>query len=110
MNEEIQGTVDSVMNTDVMGTPLRDLLTFEFLAGIAGSILGAIAILIIGFWLAGMVQKRVRRIGDVEGEARLLRAKRLQRGELAVEQARRHEMARPPAHRFKGAFFRALNT
>ena len=64
MNEEIQGTVDSVMNTDVMGTPLRDLLTFEFLAGIAGSILGAIAILIIGFWLAGMVQKRVRRIGE----------------------------------------------
>ncbi len=46
------------------GTSLADILTLEFLAGVAGSILGAIVILVVGFAVAGMLRRRISAIAQ----------------------------------------------
>lgn len=45
------------------GHPLGDYLSIEFLAGIAGSIVGALVLLLIGMMISGWVGRRIRAIG-----------------------------------------------
>ncbi|KAA9007106.1 mechanosensitive ion channel family protein [Histidinibacterium aquaticum] len=57
--------MDSILSTEIwQDTTIGDLLTLEFLAGLLGNVLAAIVILIIGFWIAGRVQRRIERIGE----------------------------------------------
>lgn len=55
--------LSNLMTTEIWnGKTLADLLTLEFLAQIAGSFLGALFILILGFFVAGWAARRVRGI------------------------------------------------
>lgn len=57
--------MQNILNTVLWnGKTIGDVLTIEFLASVAGSILGAVAILIVGFILAGAVRGRLVRIGQ----------------------------------------------
>jgi small conductance mechanosensitive channel len=56
--------VQDLLNTPIWnGKSLADLLTLEFLVGIAGNVVSAIAILIIGFMIAGWLGHRVTNLG-----------------------------------------------
>lgn len=62
--EEVQNTMDSVLTTEIwQGKSLSDLLTLEFLASAAGSLLGAIAILLLGWIVSAWLQRRVSNLG-----------------------------------------------
>lgn len=62
--EEIENTVSGLMGTEIwQGNTLADLLTLEFLASAVGSILGAIAILFLGWVISAWLQKRVSNLG-----------------------------------------------
>ncbi len=62
--EEIENTVSGLMGTEIwQGKTLADLLTLEFLASAVGSILGAIAILFLGWVISAWLQKRVSNLG-----------------------------------------------
>lgn len=57
--------LDQVLNYEIYnGNKVGDYLSLEFLAGIAGSILGALVLIIIGLTLAGFVSRRIRAISD----------------------------------------------
>ncbi|WP_235930239.1 mechanosensitive ion channel family protein [Sulfitobacter sediminilitoris] len=52
------------MTTEIwQGKTLADLLTIEFLASAAGSLLGAVAILLLGWIVSAWLQKRVANLG-----------------------------------------------
>lgn len=52
------------MNTEIwQGKTLADLLTLEFLASVTGSILGVIAILVLGWIVSKWLQHRVQNLG-----------------------------------------------
>lgn len=54
-----------LMNTEIwQGKSLADLLTLEFLASAAGSVLGAIAILLLGWIISAWLQRRVSAVGQ----------------------------------------------
>ena len=56
--------MQDLLNTPIWnGKSLTDLLTLEFLVGIAGNVVSAIAILIIGFMIAGWLGRRVTNLG-----------------------------------------------
>ncbi|MDF3414707.1 mechanosensitive ion channel family protein [Sulfitobacter sp. M57] len=56
--------MDSVLTTELwQGKSLSDLLTLEFLASAAGSLLGAIAILLLGWLVSAWLQRRVSNLG-----------------------------------------------
>ena len=56
--------MQDLLNTPIWnGKSLADLLTLEFLVGIAGNVVSAIAILIIGFMIAGWLGRRVTNLG-----------------------------------------------
>ncbi len=62
--DEVQNTMDSMLTTEIwQGKSLADLLTLEFLASAAGSILGAIAILLLGWIVSAWLQRRVANLG-----------------------------------------------
>lgn len=62
--EQVGNTFDSLMTTEIwQGRTFADLLTLEFLASAAGSILGAIAILLLGWIVSAWLQKRVANLG-----------------------------------------------
>ena len=53
-------TVHKLMTSEIWnGRTLSDLLTLEFLATAAGSVLGAVAILLVGWILSAWVQRRI---------------------------------------------------
>lgn len=53
-------TVNKLMTSEIWnGRTLSDLLTLEFLATAAGSVLGAVAILLVGWILSAWVQRRI---------------------------------------------------
>ena len=57
--------VQDLLNTSIWnGKSLTDLLTLEFLASFVGSVLGAFAILVTGFIVAGWIGRRVTRLGE----------------------------------------------
>ena len=56
--------MENLMNTEIwQGKTLADLLTLEFLASIAGSVLGAIAILLLGWIVSAWLQRRIKALG-----------------------------------------------
>jgi small conductance mechanosensitive channel len=62
--EEMENTMESMMTTEIwQGKSLSDLLTLEFLASAAGSLLGAIAILLLGWIVSAWLQRRVSSLG-----------------------------------------------
>jgi small conductance mechanosensitive channel len=53
-------TVNTLMSTEIWnGRTLADLLTLEFLASAAGSVLGAVAILFVGWIVSAWAQRRI---------------------------------------------------
>lgn len=46
------------------GTTVADLLSVDFFVSVAGSVLAAIVILIVGFWLAGWIKNRICGLAD----------------------------------------------
>jgi small conductance mechanosensitive channel len=62
--EEVENTVESVMTTEIwQGKSLADILTLEVLASAAGSLLGAISILLLGWIVSAWLQRRVSNLG-----------------------------------------------
>ncbi len=56
--------VEQLLTTEIYnGNALADVLTLEFIASVAGSVLGAIVIVILGFLIAGWAGRRVRNVG-----------------------------------------------
>ena len=52
------------LNTPIWdGKSLADLLTLEFLASIVGNVMSAVAILVVGFIVAGWVGRRITKLG-----------------------------------------------
>ena len=67
--EEITNTAiswfDTLLTTEIYnGKSFADLLTFEALLGLAGSVLAATAIILLGFILAGVLRRRIHKIGE----------------------------------------------
>lgn len=57
--------MDDILATQVWdGATIGDLLTLDFLAGILGSVLAALLILIVGFRLAAWAKRRITRVAD----------------------------------------------
>lgn len=62
---EATGWFSSLWTTEIYnGRSLADLMTLEVLLGLAGSVLGAIAIILLGVVIAGVLGRRVRRLGE----------------------------------------------
>ncbi|MCX7558468.1 mechanosensitive ion channel [Sulfitobacter sp. F26204] len=62
--EDVENTIKSAMTTEIwQGKSMADLLTLEFLASAAGSLLGAIAILLLGWIVSSWLQGRVSNLG-----------------------------------------------
>lgn len=56
--------MEQLLTTEIYnGHALADVLTLEFIASVAGSVLGAIVIVILGFLIAGWAGRRVRDVG-----------------------------------------------
>lgn len=56
--------MQDLLNTEIwQGKTIADLLTLEFLASTAGSILGAVAILLLGWIVSAWLQHRVQNLG-----------------------------------------------
>ena len=56
--------MQDLLNTELwQGKTLADLLTLEFLASAAGSVLGAVAILLLGWVVSAWLQHRVQNLG-----------------------------------------------
>lgn len=56
--------MEQLLTTEIYnGNSLADVLTLEFIASVAGSVLGAIAILVLGFLIAGWAGRRIRNVG-----------------------------------------------
>lgn len=54
-----------LLNTPIWnGKSLSDLLTLELLASVAGSVLGAITIIVVGFIIGGWVRRRIMHLGS----------------------------------------------
>ena len=57
--------IEDLLQTDIWnGNTLADLLTLEFLASAVGSVLGAIAILLLGWIISAWLQRRVQNLGQ----------------------------------------------
>ena len=56
-------TLQEVLNTDVLGTPLREVLSLQYFVELSGNIAAAIAILLVGLVISGWVSRRIRGIG-----------------------------------------------
>ena len=56
-------TLEEVLNTDVLGTPLREVLSLQYFVELSGNIAAAIAILLVGLVISGWVSRRIRGIG-----------------------------------------------
>lgn len=62
--EDVENTVQSMLTTEIwQGKSLADLLTLQFLAGAAGSLLGAVAIILLGWIVSAWLQRRVSNLG-----------------------------------------------
>ncbi|SMY10288.1 mechanosensitive ion channel family protein [Flavimaricola marinus] len=59
------GWISNLFNTNIYnGKSLADYLTFEALVSLAGSVLSAVFIVVLGFIIAGMLGRRVRNLGQ----------------------------------------------
>ncbi len=55
--------IETLLNYQIAGTRLGDILTVDFLAQILGNVLAAIAILVVGYIVAGWAKRRMRALG-----------------------------------------------
>lgn len=55
--------IETLLNYQIAGTRLGDILTVDFLAQILGNFLAAIAILVLGYLVAGWAKRRMRALG-----------------------------------------------
>jgi len=56
--------MENIMSTEIwQGKTIADVLTLDFLATVAGSVLGAIAILFLGWVISSWLQRRIAKIG-----------------------------------------------
>ena len=63
--EEVQGWITGLMTAEIYnGKSLADLLTLEVLVGAAGNVLAAIAIIVLGLIVAGLISRRIRALGE----------------------------------------------
>lgn len=54
-----------VFNTDIYnGKSLSDILTLEVLVSVAGSVMAAIVMIVVGLFIAGLLSRRIRAIGE----------------------------------------------
>lgn len=57
-------TLTDILNTEIWnGQSLSDLMTLDVLTSFAGSILGAVAMLVLGFFVAGWARRRIVKLG-----------------------------------------------
>lgn len=57
-------TLTDILNTEIWnGQSLSDLMTLDVLTSFAGSILGAVAMLVLGFFVAGWARHRIVKLG-----------------------------------------------
>lgn len=56
--------LDPILNFQIGGTSIRDLLTVEFLLGVVGQVMLAFLILFVGFSIAGWVKRRIQNLSD----------------------------------------------
>lgn len=57
--------LDQLLDFEVVtGTTLGDLLTLDFLIGVVGQVVLAATILLVGFFFAGFVRRRITRLSD----------------------------------------------
>lgn len=57
--------MQELLTTDIYnGTSIADVLTLEFLASMAGSVLSALVILLLGFAVAGWARRRLVKMGE----------------------------------------------
>ncbi|MFQ6547144.1 mechanosensitive ion channel family protein [Aestuariibius sp. 2305UL40-4] len=62
--------MENLLNLEIwQGQTVGDLLTLDFLAEIFGNVIAAILILIVGFWIAGLISRRIRRFGETNTRA-----------------------------------------
>lgn len=53
------------LNTEIWnGRTLGDLLTLDFIAGLLGDVVAALAIVVVGFLLAGFIRRRIERLAQ----------------------------------------------
>ena len=57
------GVVDTILSFNLNGTSIRDLLSVQMLVSLLGNVLAAIAILIVGYAIAGWLKRRIRNLG-----------------------------------------------
>ena len=56
---------DTLFTTEIYnGQSFADLLTFEALLGLAGNVLAATAIILLGFVISGVLRRRIHKIGE----------------------------------------------
>lgn len=61
----IGGWLERVMETEIMGgKSLADLVTLEMLVSLLGNVVAALAIVVLGLLLSGLVSRRIRRLGE----------------------------------------------
>ncbi len=57
--------MDRILNTPLIdGKSIMDLMTLDFLVAVLGNVLAAIAILFLGFVVAGWISRRIRGLGE----------------------------------------------
>ncbi|WP_299845950.1 mechanosensitive ion channel domain-containing protein [uncultured Roseovarius sp.] len=57
--------ISSIWTTDIYdGKAMADMLTFEAILSLAGSIAGAIAIILLGFTVSGFLKRRIKKLSD----------------------------------------------
>lgn len=63
--DEAKGWFARLFNTDIYnGESLADIVTFEALLSLAGSIAAAVGLVLLGFMIAGILGRRIRRLGE----------------------------------------------
>jgi small conductance mechanosensitive channel len=55
--------IEQILNYEVGGSTLRELLSIELLAAILGDVLAAIVIVLLGFIIGGWISRRIRNLG-----------------------------------------------
>lgn len=55
--------IEQLLNFEIAGLAVRDILTVDFLVAILGNVVAALAILIAGFIIGGWLKRRIRKLG-----------------------------------------------
>lgn len=65
ITESASGWLSGLLTADIYnGSSLSDLVTLEAMVGLGGNLLAAAMIIILGFVISGLLQRRIRRLGE----------------------------------------------